>query len=140
MDYNLLNADGVKNVRALAYDQWHYQTITGHIKASDTDFSAWLEKWQVVALYTWWADVWLWTKYNDATWADWAEIAKWILAEEVSLEEIQNPKDNVWDDQAPTVRIVIDIKGTFIKDNLIDWDANAQTDLNAQDTWETIVI
>ena len=139
MDYNLLNADGVKNVRALAYDQWHFQTIHDHIKADDTEFPAWLTKGQVLAKYSSWDKSGFWTKYNPA-WTDWEDVAMGILVESVSLEEIQNPKDNTWDDADPTVRIIIDIKWTFVKDNLLDWDADAQTDLNAQDTWETIII
>ena len=114
-----------KNIRASKYDSIIFNTKWAYIKADTlnypTWFPAWLllqADWDFLKAYEWWDNVPVWVLVDPVTIEDYKRYINWLSGN-------INWTNWIW--------ISVDFKGKFVKANIIWWDDNAKTKLEARE-------
>ena len=123
---------GTKNIRACKYDTAIFSTKSAYIKADTLNypqgFPAGLmlqEDWDFLKPYLWGI-----------------EIPVWILVDPVTIEDYQRYINGLAGniDWTAWIRVAVDFRGKFLKENLTWWDDNAKEKLEAKEmqNWKIV--
>lgn len=117
-----------KNIRAWKYDPIIFSTKSAHIKADTLNYPDWFPTGLLLQ------EDWVGSGFlKPYEW--WTETPVWVLIEPVSIEDYQRYLQWLaWSiDWTAWIRITVDYRGKFVKANVIWWDDNAKTKLEAKE-------